>query len=77
MGGGGWEYGISRGVQEIKWILQGLIQNNGISRSDLRKNSVEFPGVLVLGLKTCEGVTQFCKVSKGKALFCLEFSGVK
>ena len=43
----------------------------------IKKNSVEFPGVLVLDLKTYEGVTQFSKVSRGKALFCLEFPGVK
>ena len=40
----------------------------------IKKNSVEFPGVLVLDLKTYEGVTQ---LSRGKALFCLKFPGVK
>ena len=39
-----------------------------------RTNRVEFPGLLVLGLKVSElrGVTQFCGVSRGEALFCLE-----
>ena len=38
-----------------------------------RKNHVEFPGVLVLGLKFLRGVTQFCGVSRGEDFFFLEF----
>ena len=44
-----------------------------------KKNQVEFPGVLVLGLKISEGcntVLQSLKV-KGEALFCVEFPGLK
>ena len=42
----------------------------------LRKNCVEFPGVLV-GLKFMKGVTKLCGVSGGEVLFCLEFPRVK
>ena len=44
-----------------------------------KKNHVEFPGVLVWGLKISEGcntVLQSLKV-KGEALFCVEFPGLK
>ena len=34
---------------------------------------MEFLGVLVLGLKILKGVTQLCGISRGEALFCLEF----
>ena len=40
-------------------------------------NYVEFPGVLVLGIKILKGVTQLCGVSEGEALFCLEFPRLK
>ena len=39
-----------------------------------KKHHVEYPGVSVLGLKI---VTNFCGVSRGEALFCLKFPGVK
>ena len=41
------------------------------------KYQVEFPRVLVVGLKFLRDVTQFCGVSKSEALFCLEFTRVK
>ena len=44
-----------------------------------KKNNVEFPGVLVWGLKIseeCNTVLQSLKV-KGEALFCVEFPGLK
>ena len=52
-------------------------KQRGIFRGDQeRKNHMEFPGVLVLGLKSSEGgVTQFCGVSSGEALFFLNFHG--
>ena len=71
-GGGGGGLGLN---------FQGLIKNNiEFSGGDqARKNHMEFPGVLVLGLKSFEGCTRvidFCGVS-GVKLFFLEFPGIK
>ena len=56
--------------------FQGLIKNKvGFPR--VIKNHVEYPRVLSLGLAICRGLTQFCGISMGKALFCLEFMWVK
>ena len=56
--------------------FQGLIKNKvGFPR--VIKNHVEYPRVLSLGLAICKGLTQLCRISMGKALFCLEFTGVK
>ena len=64
-GGWGWE---GRGVEDMEF--PSFIK---------KKNHVEFPGVLVGGLKISEGcntVLQSLKV-KGEALFCVEFPGLK
>ena len=64
----------------IKWLGMMITWQNGLYS---RKNDVEFPPgvlVLVLGLKIYEGgcnIILICGVSRGEALFCLEFLGVK
>ena len=64
----------------IKWLGMMITWQNGLYS---RKNDVEFPPgvlVLVLGLKIYEGgcnIILICVVSRGEALFCLEFLGVK
>ena len=53
-------------------------KQHGISTGVNKKKSWNFQGFWsVLGIKISEGVTQFCGVSRGEALFCLEFLGVK
>ena len=64
----------------IKWLGMMITWQNGLYS---RKNDVEFPPgvlVLVLGLKIYESgcnIILICGVSRGEALFCLEFLGVK
>ena len=53
-----------------------------------KENNVEYPGVIkkkscgifreswFLALKILRGITQFCGVSRGEALFCLQFPGL-
>ena len=57
--------------------IQGLIKNNVEFPGVIKKNHVKSPGILVFSLKISEECKQFCGVSRGQALFCLEFSGVK
>ena len=38
---------------------------------------MEFPGVLVFGLKISEGFNTICGISMGRYLLCLKFPGAK
>ena len=43
----------------------------------IKKKSCGIPGLLVLGVKISEGRNTICGVSRGEALFCLEFPRLK
>ena len=59
-----------------KWIFWGANEKQcEISRSDQEK--LLWKKILVLRLKIFVGVTQFCGISTGEALFCLESPAVK
>ena len=66
------------------WCIPGKIQIGGGVFQGYRKNrmwkpygsikiEVEFQGVV----KNTRGVTQFCRIARGEASFCLEFPRVK
>ena len=55
------------------WNFQGLIENEVEFWSVTKKNNVEFLGFFVFGY----GISNFCGISRGGALFCLEFPAVK
>ena len=59
------------------WNFQGLIKKKWNFQGWPRKKNVHFPGVLVFGLGNPRDLTQFCGISRGGALFCLEFPEVK
>ena len=62
--------------RNIKWIFRGLIKNNVEFQGWSRKIHVEYPGVLVLGLKIYVGCNTICGISRGETLFCFEFQEV-
>ena len=55
----------------------GFIKSNVEFPWMIKKNSSEISKVLVLDLKISEGCNTICGVSRGEALFCVEFPGVK
>ena len=49
----------------------------GISTDNQEKIMWNFQGSWFQVLKRLRGVTQFCGISRGEALFCLEFPWIK
>ena len=71
--GGCWGYGVSRGIEEIgSWFSRGYLKT-----TQLRKNYVNFPGVLVLGLKISEGCNKILWTLSGWSLILSGISRVK
>ena len=60
------------------WSFQEYWWNSKQNFQGLIKNNLEFPRVVILGLILLflRGVTQLCRVSRGEALFFLEFPRV-
>ena len=77
-GGGGLRIWNFQGYQTNRmWNFQGLSRMKCNFQRRPRKNNVELTTFFVLGLEFPKDLTKFCGVSRGWALFCLEFPGAK
>ena len=81
-GGGGTICNFQGYQRNSMWMFQRLIKNKvptrGISRGDDQEKIMwNFQGSWFLALQFLRDVTQFCRISRGGALFCLAFPGLK
>ena len=60
--------------QQVEFPIKNNVE---FPRDDQEKMTQNFQGSQFQALKFMRGVTEFCGDSKGKALFCLEFPGIK
>ena len=77
--GRGIGHGISGGLEGKAWKFQGSIKKEVEIPGVLKKNYImqNFHGSWFVTLEFPRGVTQICRISRGKSVFPPEFHGLK